>query len=89
MTALSIGSAEPARLVVDTGQSSFLSRKAKLHGGIGISNVSRQQVLLASGSRDVSHLRMIRHRIEEAADIVGWSESEAARLRPAVIGWVS
>jgi hypothetical protein len=33
-------------------------------------------------SRDVSHLGMIRHCIEEAADIVGWSESEAARLRP-------
>jgi hypothetical protein len=32
---------------------------------------------------------MIRHHIEESADTVGWSESEAARLRPAVLGWVS
>jgi hypothetical protein len=32
---------------------------------------------------------MIRHHIEESADIVGWSESQAARLRPAVLGWVS
>jgi len=32
---------------------------------------------------------MIRHHIEESADIVSCSESEAARLRPAVLGWVS
>jgi hypothetical protein len=32
---------------------------------------------------------MIRHHIEEAANIVSWSESEATRLRPAVLGWVS
>jgi hypothetical protein len=32
---------------------------------------------------------MIRHHIEESADIVGWLENEAARLWPAVLGWVS
>jgi len=31
---------------------------------------------------------MIRQHIEESADIVGWSESEAARPQPAVLGWV-
>ena len=32
---------------------------------------------------------MIRHRIEETADIVGWLEREAARLWPAVLGRAS
>jgi hypothetical protein len=32
---------------------------------------------------------MIRHCIEESTDIVGRSESEAARLRPAVFGLLS
>jgi hypothetical protein len=32
---------------------------------------------------------MIRHCIEVSADIVGRSESEAARLRPAVLGLLS
>src|ERR1700759_1859454 len=32
---------------------------------------------------------MIRHHIEEPADIVDWSGSEAGRLRPAVLGWGS
>src|SRR4029077_5005035 len=32
---------------------------------------------------------MIRPHIEESADIVGWLESAAARLWPAVLGWAS
>jgi len=32
---------------------------------------------------------MIRHHIEESAANAGWLESEAARLWPAVVGWVS
>jgi hypothetical protein len=48
-----------------------------------------RQVLLANGIRDVSHLGMIGHYIEESADMVVWLGSEAARLRLAVLGWVS